>query len=113
MLVHWESCLATEADDERQVAEAWMLENDGKYLVDGYCTMTNETISAIEWAMDSAITDVFPGTSMMFASHAMRAFGFKVKSLLYLVEDVRQQSEGDSIDLLAVCSSVGFARDLR
>lgn len=75
MLRHWEAAWAAEDEERLAAAEKWLREHDGEALVKLFCQPSRQALAQTEAAMDAAVEAGHPVLAMLFAQHALQAFG--------------------------------------
>lgn len=95
MLRHWEKVWAAGDDEAAETARAWLGSHHAQKLADSYCTATARALEDTEAAMEAAGEAGLPVVSMLFAAHALQAFGLDHRTLLDRITLLREESGQD------------------
>jgi hypothetical protein len=95
MLRHWEHMWVEGEEDAMSTAEGWMKERGGEEIVLGFCAANREAYERLGELVDSTVEEGYPAAAMLFASHAMRAFGIDHPRILDRIDELEQEAGMD------------------
>jgi hypothetical protein len=94
MLLHWELAWKTGDEASKAAAEKWLGENQRDDLLALYCAASEAALAETLKAMDEVVGG-HPSLALLFASHALRAFGIDHPKLVTRMSEIQALCQQD------------------